>query len=203
MIDNSGSMEAAGGPDPLRLRGVAASLILDAAELASEVKAGLVFFADSATPYPLQEPDQIREKLQADRLPPAGGATNMQAALEAAFDLLRSSTVTTKRIVMITDGSPDDPSDPAAGTRQKEAIRTILVSRAVSSGIQIHALGLSRQVDETFLREITTPTGGRTLISGDHSQLLEQAKQLLAQRQLVWCTDDNYSCASRSPAGGG
>jgi hypothetical protein len=183
VIDNSGSME---GADPLRLRGVAAGLVLDAAQLAAKVEAGLVLFSDSVTPYPLQDPDKVREKLQADQIPPSAGGTNMQAALEAAFELLRTSTAPTRRIVMITDGTPADGSTPASGARQAEVIRNELVGRAVGAGIQLYALGLSDSVDEAFLREVTAATGGRTEISRDHSQLLEKAKQLLGDRDDVF-----------------
>src|SRR5689334_8283246 len=143
VIDNSGSMEAQPVPsDPLRLRGVAASLILDAAELSSNVEAGLVLFSDAAeTDGQLHPPDLIRQRLQADRLPQAQGATNMDDAMAKAISLLSGSTAAIKRIVMITDGVPSDGTGNRS-TSQERAIRDNLVPHAQRAGIQIFALGL-------------------------------------------------------------
>src|ERR1700692_2544636 len=63
VIDNSGSMAQS---DPLRLRGVAPGLILDAVEVTSDVKAGLVMFNNVAeTDGQFHETDKVRQRLQA------------------------------------------------------------------------------------------------------------------------------------------
>jgi len=182
VIDNSGSMAST---DPLRLRGVAASLILDVAELSSNVQAGLVHFSDAATSDGrLHPPNEIREQLQGDRLPQANGATNMQEALEKALAILRGSTAPLKKIVLITDGVPADFIGQS--TRQEQVIRDTLVPQAKQAGVQIYALGLSNLVDRAFLDQVTLPTGGKTLVAEHHQTLLERAKELAGERDNVY-----------------
>lgn len=179
VIDNSSSMENQANPsDPLRLRGVAASLILDAAELASNVEAGLVFFSDGAeSDGRLHPPDVIRQRLQSDGLPASQGGTNMHAGLERAISMFSGSAASIKKIVLITDGEPD------AG--QSQSIVGSLVPHAQQAGIQIFALGLSR-ADTAFLDQLTLPTHGRTLLSPRHQELLQRAKELIAERDNVY-----------------
>lgn len=182
VIDNSTSMDdGLQASDPLRLRGVAACLILDALELSSNVRAGLVTFGDGfETDNKLHPPDVIRQRLRPDRLLPMGG-TNMQPALAAAIGLLSSSTAATRRIVLLTDGMPNGS--------QSTTIPQEIVPHAQRVGIQIFALGLSTNIDQAFLDAVTTPTGGRTLIAQKHQQLLELAKQLVTDLDNVYPLD--------------
>jgi hypothetical protein len=180
VIDNSGSMEEGAPPsDPLRLRGVAAGLILDALELASDVEAGLVLFSDDAqTDGQFHPPNWVRDRLQASQLPRASGGTNMKAALEKAIAMLSSSSAPTKRIVMITDGMPNPGQEPD--------ILQNLIPHAQHAQIQIFAIGLSRQINQAFLDKVTTPTGGRMLMSDSSDKLLESAKELVGNLDNVF-----------------
>jgi uncharacterized protein YegL len=181
VIDNSGSMEQPPtASDPLRLRGIAAGLILDAVEVSSEVQAGLVIFSDDADTDGKLHKDttQIRQRLRPDRLDDAHGSTNMLDALTKALAILSGSTADRKRIVLITDGAPNPGQGPV--------ILKTLVPAAQSAHIQLFALGLSENVDQKFLDEITVPTGGRTLIAKQHPQLLDLAKQLVSDRDNVY-----------------
>ncbi|HKO00738.1 MAG TPA: vWA domain-containing protein, partial [Thermoanaerobaculia bacterium] len=179
VVDNSLSMEQQPMPsDPLRLRGVAASLVLDAAELSSDVQAGLVVFSgDISVEHKLSVPDEIRHLLQPGHLPPAGGGTNMYAALQVALSMFGGSTATWKRIVLITDGVPDGD--------QAHTIVSELVPLAQRSGIRIFALGVSKQIDQRFLDLVTLPTGGKTLVSEHHQTLLRRAKELMGNQDNV------------------
>lgn len=185
VIDNSSSMELPPQPsDPLRLRGVAASLILDAVQLTSTVQAGLVFFSDAATTdHQLHEPDLIRQRLQAARLPDADGGTNMEDGLAQAIAMLSSSTAPTRRIVLITDGMPNSP--------QEKTIPANLVPHAKLAGIEIFAIGLSDHINESFLDGLTRSTGGRTLMCKRPDQLLSSAKKLVGD------LDNVYNIANR------
>jgi hypothetical protein len=193
VIDNSGSMEGLGGgtpSDPLRLRGVAACLVLDAAEISSNVEAGLVLFSDqSQTDGKLHPPDVIRQRLHAGRLPPADGGTNMYDAMAKAIAMLAGSPAPTKRIVLITDGMPTD--DP-------QGIISKLVPNAAASGIQIFALGMSKQVDKNFLDAVTKPTNGMTLIAEQHTQLLQRAKELMGDRDNVFVLAETPLASTRN-----
>lgn len=181
VIDNSGSMEMPpAASDPLRLRGIAAGLILDALEISSDVQAGLVMFSDDAdTDGKLyKDTTQIRQRLRPDRLPDARGSTNMLDALTKALAMLSGSTADRKRIVLITDGNPNSGQGPV--------ILKTLVPAAQNAHVQIFALGLSDFVDQKFLDAVTTPTGGRTLMARQHQQLLDAAKQLVSDRDNVY-----------------
>lgn len=180
VIDNSLSMEAPPVPsDPLRLRGVAACLVLDAAELASDVQAGLVLFDQGiqSIDQQLHRPDVIRQRLQGSKLPPVGSGTNMYEALEVALSMFSGSTAELKRIVLITDGMPNEG--------QPAQIQNALVPAAKRAGIQIFAIGLSTQIDQTFLDSVTQPTGGKTLIAERHQLLLQKAKQLIGDQDSI------------------
>jgi len=181
VIDNSGSMEMPPTvSDPLRLRGVAAGLILDAVEVSSDVQAGLVLFSDDASTDGKLHKDTtvVRQRLRADRLPDANGGTNMLDALNKAIAMFSGSSADRKRIVLITDGAPNPG--------QASTILSATVPAARAAGIQIFALGLSSNVDQKFLDEITKATGGRTLVALQHQQLLDLAKQLVGDLDNVY-----------------
>src|SRR6185295_11940167 len=127
VIDNSSSMS---GHDPQGLRGVAGSLILDSAELGSDLRAGLVYFSDSVDQRcSLATPAEVREQLRPGRLPDPDGGTNLEGGLQAAIGLLSGSAAPIKRIVLITDGQPNPGQGPV--------ILSSLVNQAARSGIQI------------------------------------------------------------------
>lgn len=180
VIDNSSSMGGPTGSDPLALRGVAASLMLDAVELASDVQAGVVFFSDgTTTDGRLHTPDDIRKRLQAGRLPAAAGGTNMAAGLEDAMTILAGSKAQLRRIVLISDGMPNDPT----------SIITAIVPHAAAAGIQIFALGVTTNIDRKFLDAVTLPTKGKTLIAKQHQELLETAKELVGELDNIYRLD--------------
>jgi hypothetical protein len=180
VIDNSSSMGGPTGSDPLALRGVAASLMLDAVELASDVQAGVVFFSDgTTTDGRLHTPDEIRKKLQAGRLPAAAGGTNMAAGLEDAMTILASSKAQLRRIVLISDGMPNNPGP----------IISAIVPHAAAAGIQIFALGVTTNIDQRFLDSVTLPTRGKTLIAKHHQELLEKAKELVGELDNIYRLD--------------
>ena len=180
VIDNSGSMTTT---DPLRLRGVAAELILDAVEISSVVQAGLVIFEDRATVHADLGNDttRVRQPLHPNRMPDAVGSTNMLDGLNAAIAMFSGSKADRKRIVLITDGAPN----PGQGT----GILQNSIPAAKAAGIEIFALGLSADVDQLFLDQVTSQTGGTTLIAAHHQQLLDLAKQLVGDRDNVYTLD--------------
>jgi uncharacterized protein YegL len=186
VIDNSGSMEGPNGSDPLRLRGVAASLVLDAVELSSNVEAGLIFFDSRATiEAKLGPTDDVRRKLQGGRLPATGGGTNMAAGIEQALTMLSGSKADVRRIVLISDGVPDDPN----------TVLNQLVPHATAAGVQIFALGLN-QVDKNFLDAVSVPTGGKTLVADHHTKLLQSAKELVGNLDNIYSIVPKESLAS-------
>jgi hypothetical protein len=175
VIDNSSSMK---DHDPQGLRGVAGSLILDSAELGSDLKAALIYFSGSAEiRRPLSPPAEIREQLRPAALPDPDGSTNLEAALKSAIETLAGSSASVRRIVIITDGQPD-PGQPAI-------IVGSLVPQAEAAGIQILSLGLSADVDRAFLQGMAG-TRGKSLVATDAIDLLRKAKQLMGKLDNVY-----------------
>jgi len=170
--------------DPLRMRGVAACLILDAAELVSrDLRAGIVFFNTTITPDDqLSSPQVVKLRLHSDRLPVEEGGTNIQGGLEAALNLLKNSTGEQKKIILLTDGIAESISG-GRDSDQIKAIQTTVVPNIRAAGIKLLALGLSREVDEPFLQEITE---NNTVISESHAQLLESAKRLMGSKENIF-----------------
>ena len=174
VIDNSASMLQS---DPLRLRGVAAGLILDAVEISSDVQAGLVMFSDNAeTDGHFHEVDWVRHRLQAAQLPAPHGGTNMEEALEKALGMLATSSADIKRIVIVTDGVP----------ASQTGILQNLVPHAMQAGVQIFALGFSAATNQQFLDQVTKPTGGKTLVTPNQEKLLEAAKELVGNLDNIY-----------------
>jgi len=102
----------------------------------------------------------------------------MYDALAKAMAMFNNPKAAIKRIVLITDGMPN-------GNQAPEIVAK-LVPAAQAAGIQIFALGLSNQVNRSFLDSVTQPTGGLTLISEHHQQLLRHAKALIGDRDNVF-----------------
>jgi hypothetical protein len=166
--------------DPNGFEGVAANLILDALELANNnVKVGVIYFGShvSSAYEELVDSSKIRQKLQPKNFPEPEGFTNMQKGLEQALTLIQSSTAIEKKIVLITDGVPDMPD--GSGPQQRQVILTKFVAQAKAMNIKVYALGLSNQVDEDFLRQITEPTEGTFSASDNARDMLKSANKLL------------------------
>jgi hypothetical protein len=183
VVDNSSSMAQS---DPMQLRGVAGCLILDAVEIASDVRAGLVNFSTQVTTLPFQDTDHIRQRLGPKQLPAPDGGTNMEEALNQAVAMFAGSTADIKRIVLITDGVPDSPG----------GILTNIMPHAKQAGIEIFALGFSAGVDKNFLDQLTTPTGGRTLVTPNQERLLQSAKELVGDLDSIFNLKNQHLATS-------
>lgn len=174
VIDNSGSGSKT---DPNRLRGVAAQLTLDGLVLPCDtVRVATVFFnSQVAGDDTLGTEANARKKLRTQL--EESGNTDMEGGITHAMTLLEPSTATQKIIVLLTDGMPD-PRGDGNDHGQIDNIRN-LAPLAASWGVKIFALGFSPMVNQSFLEEITGPTGGRMVTVNNAQEMLKVAKQLV------------------------
>lgn len=157
LIDNSGSME---GNDPAGLRWSAAQLFVDLANPGDRV--GALAFATDVQPLGgaaaggltrIQD-SRSRETLKRSLAPRAPeGATNMEAALRQALELLRGDAGGNRpMVVFLTDGRPE----PEA---QRPRLRD-LIRQAGQAGVPVFPILLGSNTDTQVAEQMVHDTGG-------------------------------------------
>ncbi|MEK6851734.1 MAG: VWA domain-containing protein, partial [Candidatus Thermoplasmatota archaeon] len=156
-IDTSGSMASS---DPLNLRVDAVNYFID--NMRVDDRGAVVGFNDNAwvvSNRPLTYTDAMGKqtlKDDANTTRFAGGGTNIDAAIQVANDLLIAQGNRSRpRIeILLTDGVCTVPFPPCQNTNN-------LINQAIAEGIVIYTIGLGSAVDQAFLDNIATRTGGR------------------------------------------
>ena len=189
-IDDTGNVDRDNSSDEFNLRGVACNLILDAAELYSNVEAGLIFFDDKVfynsplvidgnKKFKLTKTDSIRKSLKPNVLLIPDGCTNTAAGIETAVELLKTSNAQWKKIILITDGNPSVKSlsvNSLICQDDQNQIQSILAlsSQLEQFGIKLFSIGLGNNVNQVFLNKISS----KTVIVQKASFLSKKEKEL-------------------------
>ena len=157
-IDLSGSMNNDGNEPPQPVTDALAAASQFVTALSEKDQAAVVTFAsEAAVPMTLTNQHQmIAETIEALAIDPSEetGFTNTIAALEVAateLDSDRHNPDARRVLVLLTDGLPTAAGDTDV------VLNTLRRAEALNAtGIEIYAIGLGAQVDETFITGIAT-----------------------------------------------
>ncbi len=154
VIDRSGSMSG----QPLEMAKAAAKATADT--LDGEDLLEVIAFDSAPTRVVKMTSAKYRARIQGDiaRIQPGGG-TEIQSALDAAYQSLTVTRARKKHVILLTDGQA-----PQGTIRD-------LVQAMVAEGITVSTVGLGSGVDENLLRMISDLGGGRFYKVLDPTQL--------------------------------
>ncbi len=186
VVDKSGSMsELSYGNENERLNKIGLAkeaVIASVGLLLPKDIAGVIAFDDAAkwivTPVNASDKGEIIQKVS--ELVASGG-TSMYGALEEAHKSLKELKVTTKHIVVLTDGI-------TSGASFNE-----LVSKFKNDKVTLSAVALGRDADVPFLEGLARLGGGRFYFSEDASSLpsifvqetLKSSRNLIVEEKFV------------------
>lgn len=86
--------------------------------------------------------------------------TDIPAALEAASAGLQPGPGTRPSIILLTDGVVDISKNPAENAAARKRLLEQLLPKLRASGVQIHAVALSKSADLELLERLAVDTGG-------------------------------------------
>lgn len=166
LLDRSGSLGIGGssGTDP---HNYSASVTDALSDLWPGPMAVIPFYGNGdqlivKTIGPLQPGQRTPLKEQVNALP-ANGWTPLAEAMQAAQDLLKRQGVSAgSRIVVITDGQPETPADPAGQTEERTVLNTY-APQFCQEGVPVSPFGLTIAANSDparFLQNVATTTGG-------------------------------------------
>lgn len=166
LLDRSGSLIAEpGATDPQHY---STSVTKSLAELWPGRMAVVPFHLDVTAvphfgPYTLSDPQQ--KKTLEDQIDQTnitiGGGTPLEAAMRAGLSLLNGAP-SGSRVILITDGAPDNHPPGLSYAQQVKDIRGGLIQQYCSEGFPISAFGLTitDANANALLEQVTTGTGG-------------------------------------------
>jgi Mg-chelatase subunit ChlD len=166
LIDRSGSMNANGSNPPQPLTEVKRAAGAFADLLQKNDRGGLVSFSTQASnPLDLElTSDRIALKDAVSRISIASGGiqqTNIADAIAGARDELlsvRHTEGSRRVIVMLTDGVANYPKRDGNPTYGEQYALQI-ASDAKAKGIDLYTIGLGKDINETFLKQIASVPG--------------------------------------------
>lgn len=163
VFDRSGSMDVGRKtpPEPLTTSKNAANAYVDAADIVDKV--GIVSFATMAS-NPIDhelsmDHSGVRSAVATIAIDKNGTQnTNLGDALKSANEELQSARHTKdakKIIVALTDGVANRPLDPVnqKSSTYAEDYAAKIAGDAKTAGVQVYAIGLGKDINETFLRD--------------------------------------------------
>lgn len=169
IIDRSGSMSSELNNPPEPLTSAKDAAIFFSKQLGIKDKVGLVSFATkSKEPIDLTLSSDLGDVEQAiSSVAIESGSTqytNIFEAIHSAWQELISSRVgvtSSKVMVLLTDGVANSPQNPMHGTEQDdikyaESLALIESENAKKDGILIYSIGLGQNINETFLKKISS-----------------------------------------------
>jgi Mg-chelatase subunit ChlD len=186
LLDRSGSMneQSQSPPEPFTSVKDAATQFVDL--LGSEARSGLISFAtDAETNQRISgNHSETRSAINEMFIRPEDetGFTNMGDAIRIGRQQLQSSEGANreKTLVILTDGKANKPDNPGG-----EAFANQQIAQAKQAGITVYTIGLSDQVNQSFLSSVASSpdnylqAADRTSLTGIyeqiHSDLCEQA----------------------------
>ena len=134
---------------------------------------GIVSFSDRAEvvvmPEVVSEPNLIKNKVF--NIQP-GGATEIFQGLEAAYEVMRRSTLAneSKHLILITDGHTYGDEDACLELAQK----------AWSEGFSITCLGIGHEWNDSFLDKLASAGGGSAIFVKNSTDLKNYIEQKLS-----------------------
>jgi Mg-chelatase subunit ChlD len=166
VLDRSGSMASDGKnpPQPLSMAKNAAEDFVK--QLSSEDQAGYISFATEVT-SPIDQPltkDLLRVSGAiegTDILTTGLQYTNIAAALNAArdeFATQRKRETARQAVVMLTDGAPTDPKNPAnpQDTEYPVTLASDAAKDLKAHGVTLYTIGLGNDVNVDFLKGVAS-----------------------------------------------
>ncbi|HXK37665.1 MAG TPA: vWA domain-containing protein [Candidatus Paceibacterota bacterium] len=166
VLDRSGSMASDGKnpPQPLSMAKSAAEDFV--AQLSAEDQAGYISFATEVT-SPIDQPltkDLLRVSgaiAGTDILTTGLQYTNIAAALNAArdeFSTQRKREMARQAVVMLTDGAPTDPKNPAnpQDTEYPISLANDAAKDLKAKGVTLYTIGLGSDVNVDFLKGVAS-----------------------------------------------
>ncbi|MGC2062071.1 MAG: VWA domain-containing protein [Thermodesulfovibrionales bacterium] len=170
LIDSSGSMKKT---DPKSYRKPAAKMFLSL--MGEQDRISIVSFSDSAEVLADLTGTDRKDGLQrlsraVDLVHSRGAHTNLHAAVEKAYDLLKQSSRKQRLIILMTDGKMD-LGDPEKDRVLAAELKTKLIPDIRRNNIRIHSLAFSDQSDQELLREIARLGDGSYLMARSDRRL--------------------------------
>lgn len=168
-IDCSSSML---NNDPNNYRVIAANGFVDVMSVAD--LASVILFSDGA--YEEQELTDDKEALKnaIDKVTSAG-TTNYEAALRYSIDSLNSQADANADdiIIFLSDGWPTEIVDGGGVVIPEDEFDYTLVDEAAAKGIRIYTIGLTENVNENILREMSNRTNGEYYYANTAEELIK------------------------------
>ena len=181
LIDVSGSMR---WNDPNNLRVPALRLLTEF--LPSGSTAGVWLFAE-ATEL-LKEPQEVDAEWQQgvearlNRIHSRGLFTNIEEAILTALeDWPAPADGSPRHLVLFTDGLVDLAAGAAASAASRERLINEHIPALQNANIQLHGLGLSDEIDQELMEQLTSRTGGWLEIAQDAATLQRIFMHMLEQ----------------------
>lgn len=168
-IDCSSSML---NNDPNNYRVIAANGFVDVMSVAD--LASVILFSDGA--HEEQELTNDKEALKnaIDKVTSAG-TTNYEAALRYSIDSLNSQADASADdiIIFLSDGWPTEIVDGGGVVIPEDEFDYTLVDEAAAKGIRIYTIGLTENVNENILREMSNRTNGEYYYANTAENLIK------------------------------
>ena len=175
VFDRSGSMNDDGvdPPQPLADAQIAAQSFVK--QLSSRDKVGLVSFATEAT-TPIDQgltnnTQKVFEKINAVSVLPEEetGLTNLGSGIQEAFTELRDIGDSSKKqvLIVLTDGKTNAPEGLGGG----ETFAEDAAEDAKKSDVEIYAIGLGSNINESFLEDSIASTPDNYFFSATSGEL--------------------------------
>ena len=98
--------------------------------------------------------------------------TNIESALaKATKGWEKPDDKTQRSVILLTDGQVDISKDKQKNARSRQAVLTKSISLLKQSGARVHTIALSKNADETLLRQLALETGGSFEIAQSAKEL--------------------------------
>ncbi len=193
-IDRSGSMASDGSNPPEPLTSIKSAAQIFVETLGKNSAVSVVSFATDATVEQFLTTVSVDAKYALQSVEIVSGGvqqTNIKEALRVAGETLLENTevtppLTRRVIVLLTDGIPTEPTKSG----EKEYPKISAEEQAqelIAQGIEIYAIGLGKNIDESFLQNIVSDPSFiyRAPTSNDVAAIYERIATSLCEKKPV------------------
>lgn len=113
-----------------------------------------------------------RADIGAAKIHSDGLYTNIESALKKATrGWEKQDTKTQRSVILLTDGQVDISKDKENNKISRQRVLTKSIQNLKKSGARVHAIALSRDADETLLKQLALETGGSFEVAGSAEEL--------------------------------